>query len=32
VQAVRHGERAAAAEGHRLAAGERVRQGPRMTP
>jgi len=32
VQAVRHGERAAASEGHRLAAGERIGQGPRMRP
>ncbi len=32
VQAVRHGERVAAAEGRRLAAGEREGQGPRMRP
>jgi Ti-type conjugative transfer relaxase TraA len=32
VQAVRHGERAAAAEAHRLTQGERMRSGPRMTP
>lgn len=32
VQAVKHGERAAAVEGHRLVAGERAGQGPRVRP